>query len=256
MSGMLSNTDILSAIKSYQMSIAPFDADNPDERLTPAGFNFSFTNFIISLNDKVPYKLYSETVKNEEDEIINNIFFELQPGDSALALTRETIWVSGSIAGTFHSKVAYAAKGLGQISTTLDPGWQGQLLISMNNPNKFPIKIIIASRKGNEKFRYKTFITLCLYRLETTACSQSDNVYARLEIIENVLRSSDAKNSETCRNLLNRISDLKTTVERLRIQHAVKLDLSTSNEKTLKEFSYIHEEVLKKLEKIMPLPQD
>ena len=205
------------------------------------------------MNNQAPYSLQTETF-HKKNEIVKNVYFELQPGDSALALTRETIWVSGSIAGTFHSKVAYAAKGLGQISTTLDPGWQGQLLITMNNPNKFPVKIIIASKKGNEEFRYKTFITLCLYRLNTPASSSSDNVYARLEIIENVLRSGEAKNHGSCRELLNRISDLKTRVDQLRNQHQVNLALLPSNEKTLQEFAIIHEEVLNELDNIMPLP--
>ena len=245
----MSDIDIRKAIQSGEMAIAPFNIDKTDERLTPAGFNFSFTNFIISLNERKPYEVLEEQV--DENESVSNVYFELKPGDSALALTRESIWVSGSIAGTFHSKVAYAALGLGQISTTLDPGWQGQLLISMNNPNASPVKVVIANRDKCGQLCYKNFITLCLYRLESPTKSKSDNVYARLEIIENVLKQNRPR-GEDIQILLDEISKLKSTIEIQRQKKNLNLGIEKASEGALKDFAKIHDIMLKELEKIAP----
>lgn len=48
-------------------------------------------------------------------------------------LTKETLWVSNKISGTYHSRVSLSAKGLSNISTTLDPNWVGFSLITITN---------------------------------------------------------------------------------------------------------------------------
>ncbi|MDR0460660.1 MAG: hypothetical protein LBH62_04390 [Nitrososphaerota archaeon] len=245
---MMSKKNIIDAINECEMCIFPFDVKNPDERLTPAGFNFSFTNFIISLNNKCPCALCEETIIDKEYK--SQIYFMLEAGDTALALTRETIWVSGNIAGTFHSKVSYASQGLGQISTTLDPGWQGQLLISINNPNKSPVKVLVGNRKEDDGvIQYKTFITLCLYRLISPAETPSDNTYARLTIIEDILR--DNVNRGDVQKTLDEISAIKSIVDKERQTKDVHLGLKTSNPQTLTRFNDIHNTILDKLDKIV-----
>jgi len=234
---------------SYEMFISPFDTCNPDERLTPAGFNFSFTNFIISLNNKCLYELQEENIKDDVYE--SQIYFNLEAGDTALALTGETIWVSGSIAGTFHSKVTYASLGLGQISTTLDPGWHGQLLISMSNPNKEQIKVIVGNRKKDKCIQYKTFITLCLYRLITPADASSDNISARLEIIEDVLKKNT--NRQSVQKILDNINDIKFIIAQTQQVQEIYLSVKKSDAHTLQRFKNLHATVLKKLNDIVPI---
>ncbi|MCL2312022.1 MAG: hypothetical protein FWC41_05980 [Firmicutes bacterium] len=246
---MLSKKDIIRAMDSYEMFISPFDTCNPDERLTPAGFNFSFTNFIISLNNKCLYELQEENIKDDVYE--SQIYFNLEAGDTALALTGETIWVSGSIAGTFHSKVTYASLGLGQISTTLDPGWHGQLLISMSNPNKEQIKVIVGNRKKDKCIQYKTFITLCLYRLITPADASSDNISARLEIIEDVLKKNT--NRQSVQKILDNINDIKFIIAQTQQVQEIYLSVKKSDAHTLQRFKNLHATVLKKLNDIVPI---
>jgi len=185
---MLSDNDIREAIINKEMCITPFDVNNLDDRrLTPAGFNFSFSKFVVSLNQKTFIR-----IQEKDDEL----FFYLDQGDTAIALTNESVWVSKNIGGTFHSKVGYVSLGLGHISTTLDPYWQGQLLISINNPSKRKIKVVI-SRFRSGQWIFATFITLCLYRMHTEASRPSDNYSARLdtlyEIIKNDCRSKRQK---------------------------------------------------------------
>ncbi len=177
--GMMSDVDIRKAIADREMCITPFNKNNiNDKRLTPVGFNFSFSRFVVSLNQRSFLQIHE---KNDE------MYFFLEQGDTAIALTNESIWVSKNIGGTFHSKVGYVSLGLGHISTTLDPYWQGQLLISINNPSKRKIKVVI-SRFISGKWIYSTFITLCLYRMGTAASKPSDNKSARLDTLYDIIK--------------------------------------------------------------------
>ena len=248
--GMMSHHDILEAMRNGEMCIHPFDPDNPDKkRLTPSGFNFSFTEFIVSVNQMEPFTIMERP--HEEKPNTTILYFSLPAGDTALALTRESIWVSGSIGGTFHSKVSYAAQGLGQISTTLDPGWQGQLLISMNNPNVHNIDVVIGEREQGGSVDYKSFITLCLFRLINRATYKSDNTYARLELIEKVLQKNES-NEKKIQTLLGKISALKTEVETLRIIKNLNLSCDNASQKELLDFRDIHDNILRMLDSMCP----
>lgn len=80
------------------------------------------------------------------------------PGKSTIQiLTKESLWVSGKIAGTFHSRVSLVARGISHISTTLDPIWFGPLLITIRNNTEQEIFL-----KQDMKF-----VTLVFYKLIT-----------------------------------------------------------------------------------------
>jgi hypothetical protein len=83
----------------------------------------------------------------------------VEPNDTVLILTQEEVWVSEQIAGTFHSKVGIVSSGFGHISTTLDPNWEGPLLISLNNPTRKRLKLIIGKEEA-EATNYNSFVTL------------------------------------------------------------------------------------------------
>ena len=68
----------------------------------------------------------------------------IQPGDIALVSTYEMIRMpkNGLISALIVSKVSIVAKGLSNVSTKVDPGWQGcELLIPVQNFSKNPIKL-------------------------------------------------------------------------------------------------------------------
>ncbi len=139
---MLSDVDVRRCI-GKEIVIEPF----LDNLLTPVGYDFTIGNFVFSL----------------EDGLLNpaNGAYELPAKSTLQILTRESLWVSRKIGGTFHAKVSLVSRGLSHISTTLDPGWYGPLLITMrNNTNK-----IIQMNEGD------SFVTLVFSKLETPTSS-------------------------------------------------------------------------------------
>ncbi len=231
LAGMMSDVDIREAIRKREMCITPFDPSNKkDKRLTPSGFNFSFSSFIVSLNHKIFYKII------EKNDVR---YFFLEPGDTAIALTNESLWVNRDIAGTFHSKVTYVSQGMGHISTTLDPCWQGQLLISMNNPNRKRIRVEIARFMDGE-WIYATFLTACFFRLNTATGTTHDNHPARLDTLYNIIKS--AKKSKKQRSLTETVREmLKFSKEKSALRLS---ELPSVGESEIQKFIDDHKETL------------
>lgn len=115
---MLSDRDIKKElIKAKNMAIHPLKLDN---------INGSSINFTASKN--------AWTVSDGESAVYNNHKkIIIPPRETVCILTQEALWVSRKISGTYHSRVSLSAKGLSNISTTLDPKWTGHSLISLTN---------------------------------------------------------------------------------------------------------------------------
>ena len=255
-SGMLSNNDILNAMKDKEIIITDLKRFDPysfyaqssgvgsDLRLTPAGFNFSFTRFIVSLKSSSLYPIY---LREKLDR--NELFFTIMGGDTALTLTYESIWVSRYIAGTFHAKVKNVSCGLGSISTTLDPGWQGQLLIAINNPNSFPIDVVIGSIEKDKEINidnisFNSFITLCLYRLQSPSDINSDNDNARLQLLSKALEGTK---DATSKEIVEIITDM------LKVQGYFDMNQgSNPSSEALADFEKKHAALLRRLDQIQP----
>lgn len=152
---MLSDQDIKKALNK-NLVIHPFNEDD----LTPVGYNLNPSDFVFSLTTK--------QLVNEK-----NGSYAIPPNDTVLILTKETVWVSSKIGGTFHSKVGVVSKGFGHISTTLDPNWRGPLLISLNNPTSS--ELLLPANKS--------FLTLIFYAVKTPAKKMHDNDPGRKDII-------------------------------------------------------------------------
>lgn len=201
----MNDVQIDKARKEGELLICPYNERN----LTPVGYNLSFSGFIVSLRKRAFIKLKHKG---------NEWFFYLKPHETALVLTRETIWVSRFIGGTFHSKVSMVIKGLGHVSTTLDPGWHGQLLVPLNNPTKGKVKIVVAIDEKNGK-RFETFLTMVLFRSqEASLIEKGDNKSARIELLEEILeenrRNRDAKLLwDFIQNLKRNIGTLEAVVD-------------------------------------------
>lgn len=196
----MNDIQIKKARDEGELVICPYAARN----LTPVGYNLSFSRFIISLRRKAFIKIIH---KNKE------WFFMLKPFDTALVLTRETIWVSKFIGGTFHSKVSMVIEGLGHVSTTLDPGWYGQLLVPISNPTKKSTKIVIA-KDEESGIVFQTFITMVLFRSQEAALNlNNDNKSGRIELLEQILESK--KSNADARYLLEFIQNLKKNINQM-----------------------------------------
>lgn len=203
--GILSDSLIKKYIKNKEIIIYPLEEKN----LTPVGYNLTATDFILSVNNQLLVPLYfSDTEK----------YCYVEPHDTVLIMTREAIKVSNTIAGTFHSRVSIVSKGFGHISTTLDPFWQGPLLISLNNPTKKRLKLTLGKiveekvvdksswsrlrikRTNNEKleklekvnktnkvFVHQAFVTMVLRRLPEEPFEKHDNPSGRFDLLKSIV---------------------------------------------------------------------
>lgn len=148
---MLSRDDILKSLIDGELEIYPFEKKN----LTGIGYNLSVTDFAFSIKMGILLTIYSKVTPSGIRHYVI-----IPANDTVLFFSKEYIRVSNKIAGTFHSKVARVCQGLGHISTTLDPTWKGQLIISVNNPTSKEIKFELDENSGN-------IFTLLLYKFHT-----------------------------------------------------------------------------------------
>ena len=151
--------------------IHPYD----EKYLKGIGYNFRAGPLAWSVNSKKPLPVV------EKD---GTKFYIVSANDVALVMTREIISVDETIAGTFHSKVDKVSIGFSHVSTTLDPGWIGPLLISIaNNKNKDLLLRID-----------DTFITLIFYDIKSTEYTHH-NPGGRTDIIQKLgLEVTDLEN--------------------------------------------------------------
>lgn len=199
--GFLSDQDIDNYIKKGKIIIWPYEKE---ENITPLGYNLTATEFIFSINNRLLVNIQNDN---------NEKYCYIGPHDTVIILTREAVYVSNEIAGTFHSKVGIVTQGFGHISTTLDPCWQGPLLISLNNPTNKKLKFVIArvdeieskeTEKTNEtnqptgslsnhykdkfSFKYCSFVTLIFYRLVSESNKKHDNPSCRFDLLKDVVK--------------------------------------------------------------------
>jgi deoxycytidine triphosphate deaminase len=151
---LLTDVDIKKAL-GKDIVIEPFSV----ESLTPVGYDFTVGDFVYSLEHGLVEP--------------SNDCYMLPPKSTVQILTKESLWVSGRLAGTFHSKVSLVSKGLSHISTTLDPGWYGPLLVTVRNnmDREFPLKV------GS------SFVTLVFFKVSTPTKTPSLKPEFRKDIL-------------------------------------------------------------------------
>lgn len=174
--GVLSDKDIKEAIQKGEIYIAPFE----EEQLQPAGYNLTPTRFFYSTKKK---RLLS-VVENDDE-----VFVMIDKNDTVLVRTRESVAVSSSLSGAFYSKVKVVSEGFGHVSTTLDPRWEGQLLISLNNPTNRKLKFSI-EKKVYGKTIYNSFVTVEFMGLDSVSVNYADNPPGRLDILDNTVEKN------------------------------------------------------------------
>lgn len=155
---LLTDTDIERAQKRQEIIIKPFDPKS----LTPVGYDIRVGKWATSL----------KTGRILLDNTITSTSFTIQPHESVLILSEESIHVSRRIGGTFHTMVPLVARGFSSISTTLDPGWTGKLFITVTNMTDRDIHI----NKGDR------LTTLIFYRATHQAKQTGSELTARKKL--------------------------------------------------------------------------
>ncbi|HFK1746938.1 hypothetical protein CN463_18090 [Bacillus cereus] len=97
-------------------------------------------------------------VSDKKSAVVNNKII-IPPNDTVCIFGEEAIWVSRRIGGTYHPRVSLVSKGLGHISTTLDPQWYGLSLVAVSNPTSSQVEIRVG----------ESFVSIMLYYLKNPA---------------------------------------------------------------------------------------
>jgi len=103
----------------------------------------------------------------------------IQSGETVLISTEEYIGLpkNKTVAGIIESKVSIVSKGLSHVSTTLDPDWEGHLLIAVTNHQPHAIEL----RRGDP---FCTVMFLLCQSPATDACHAGPG---RKDIVEDLL---------------------------------------------------------------------
>ncbi len=129
----LSDNQILEAVKTGEIRIRPGIG-----RLNPAGIDLRSHRLI-----------------------------ELQPSQGKLAATMERVELSSNILGILHIRSSLAREGVIASLALVDPGYRGQLTVSLYNAGDRPVSI----RKGER------IIQMSLLRLGTPATESYNGKY-------------------------------------------------------------------------------
>ncbi|MFB2768796.1 deoxycytidine deaminase [Pelatocladus sp. BLCC-F211] len=148
---MFSDEDIKTAMEKWSSNpleeglfIEPFDK----KYLTPVGYDLRVGKEVFSWNKK-------RVIEIEKDGSI-----QIEPNDTIVIKTLEDISLSKKVSATIHAMVSkIITKGFSDISTTVDPGWSGKLLISIHN-----------HRDSYTELRFaEPFCTICFYSVGIAA---------------------------------------------------------------------------------------
>jgi deoxycytidine triphosphate deaminase len=148
----LSNHDIL-LHRNRRVVIEPFDEEGS---CTPSGYDLRVGFAIVmeseddplSTNHELDYMAYQrekDGVRKQDSSLVYPTV-EVHPGKSVAILTKERIYLTGRVLGTVFSKASITGRGLGMNSFTVDPTFQGRLLIRMKNESLLPITITLDER--------------------------------------------------------------------------------------------------------------
>lgn len=84
----------------------------------------------------------------------NEGYIIIEPNDTALIYTEESIYVSNRIGGSYHSKVTLVSRGAGHIGTTLDAQYIGCSIVAIHNHSKDSLKLKVGSEFVTLQFWY------------------------------------------------------------------------------------------------------
>ncbi len=201
-----SDIDIRKCLETKDLVINPLD----DECITPVGYDARIGNIAYLIYPDGSYKVVDIDSEGE---------LRIDGRTTALIGTREYIELSGKIAGAIHSKVTLVSKGLSHISTTLDPGWKGKLLIQIHN--HLDVTQILEPDE--------TFCTLVFYELKTETESPHKKPPFRVDISEYIeklsnSRRTDFKSKEALNgleDLLNKRNEIDSKLEKYKLDKIV-----------------------------------
>ncbi len=139
---MLSDRDIKKYISEGKLKITP---ELKEEQIQPAWIDLTLDNeFAIFKRREVPFidpknpQDYTEKIKVKDDEP-----FILHPGEFVLGAVREYIKFPDDLAGAVDGRSSLGRLGIMThvTSTFINPGWEGKLVLEINNVGIMPVAL-------------------------------------------------------------------------------------------------------------------
>lgn len=158
----LSNVDIEKEVIVGNIRIFPFDSSN----IKNSTYNLTASKYAWSLKTK--------------EKIVKDNKIVIPPQDTGIIATKEVIWVSKKITGTYHSKVSIVTKGGGHIGTTLDSEWIGHSIIAVHNHSNKDIEIDIED----------TFVSIMFHYLNRPTTKEQHNSSSQLALLSKIVNLS------------------------------------------------------------------
>lgn len=137
--GQLSKKDIIDSRLIYPQG--------NDSNYKAASYDITPTAVAMSTRTGMLETVYRDRKKHYQD----SYYIYVHPKDSVLIVSNEFIRVPANIAGYISSRVSNVARGFGHICTTIDPGWNGAVLIALSNPTNKPIRIEVGINEKNSQ---------------------------------------------------------------------------------------------------------
>ena len=165
---LLTDTDLSKRVKDKNgrevdsLVIDPFD----DGCLTPLGYDLRVG------------KTYTKSdIEDAEKNLNADESISINPGTTALISTLEYIQMpeNRSLTGLVESKASQVSKGLSHVSTTVDPDWEGRLLIAIHNHSSGTIDLEYG----------EPFCTIIFLQNTSPSTRSSDKNPDRLDILLN-----------------------------------------------------------------------
>jgi len=167
---MLSDTNIVQNLKKG-IDIEPYE----ERRLSPIGYDFSVGDWAFSLKKKREFDIKAQ------GRVV------VEPGDTVIIETLESMTLSREFGATIHSMVSLLTEGgISHISTTIDPTHSGKLLIQFHNQSFAPV--VLAYKRS--------FCTVCFYHMDSPATMNTPHKTSRITLKEALIKSADARSPE------------------------------------------------------------
>ena len=125
-----------------------------DRQETPLGYDLRI-GYVIDPNTET--EIYPNNAHHEDV-----IDIEIPAKSTVTIVTLERIFLTGKVIGTVHARSGISSKGILVNSVTVDPFWNGRLLLNLYNCNNYNVNI--TSNKG--------MATLILHSVESETASQ------------------------------------------------------------------------------------
>lgn len=136
------------------------------KNLKAASYDITPTAIAMSTKNGMLQPVY----KDPRQHYTDRFYIYVMPKDSVLIVSNEYLRVPANVAGYISSRVKNVVNGFGHVSTTIDPLWDGAVLIALSNPSDKPIRIDVGDNQSalaTVSFHYvhsASNITICEYK--------------------------------------------------------------------------------------------